>query len=164
GRVFTTEDDLHGGGRSGPVAVISHAFWQTNFAGDPNVLGKTISLNRHNFEVIGVTPPWFRGVLAGQAFDVAIPLGTEPLCHTDQSALGERAWWWLQMLGRLLPEETIEQAEARMNSIAPEIDRATVPTEWDAPGRARYLRRTFSLKPGATGSSFTGAVYKTALL
>jgi putative ABC transport system permease protein len=162
GRVLSADDDRHGGGRSGPVAVISYGFWQANFGGDPNVLGRTISLNRHNFEIVGVTPPWFRGLIVDRPFDVAIPIGCEPLLHTDLSALGERAWWWLRMVGRLKPEETPEQAQAQMNSIAPEINRATVPG-WDAAGRARYLKRSFWLQPGASGISITGSTYKTAL-
>jgi putative ABC transport system permease protein len=163
GRVFTTDDDRHGGGRSGPVAVVSYAFWQANFAGDPNVLGRIISLNRHNFEIVGVTPSWFRGLIVDQPFDVAIPIGCEPLLHTDMSALGHRSWWWLRMIGRLKPGETPEQAQARMNSIAPEINRATVPTGWDAAGQVRYLKRSFWLKSGAAGISITGSTYKTAL-
>ena len=163
GRVISNEDDLHGGGRSGPVAVISYAFWQANFGGDPNVLGKTISLDRHNFEIIGVTPPWFRGVIVDQEYDVAIPIGCEPLLHTDQSALGIRSWWWLRLIGRLKPGETLEQAQARMNSVAPEIARATVPTRWNAGMQATFLKRTFLLKPAATGFSRTGGAYKIAL-
>jgi putative ABC transport system permease protein len=163
GRVFTTDDDRHGGGRSGPVAVVSYAFWQANFAGDPNVLGRTISLNRHNFEIIGITPSWFRGLIVDQPFDVAIPIGCEPLLHTDESALGERAWWWLLMMGRLKPGETPEQAQAQMNSIAPEINRATVPTDWPGQNRERYFKRSFWLESGAAGTSFAGSRYKTAL-
>ncbi len=163
GRVFTTDDDRHGGGRSGPVAVISYAFWQANFGGDPNVLGRNLSVNRHNFEIIGITPPWFRGLVADQSYDFAIPIGCEPLLHTDLSALGHRSWWWLRMMGRLKPGETVQQAQARMNSIAPEINRATVPTGWHAPDQQRYLKRSFLLKSGAAGFSFTGSTYKTAL-
>ena len=68
GRTFTPEDDLHGGGRSGPVAVVSYAFWQDHFAGDPGIVGKTVKLNRHPFEIIGVTPPWFKGLDVDQPF------------------------------------------------------------------------------------------------
>jgi predicted permease len=163
GRVFSTDDDRHGGGSAGPVAVISYGFWQANFAGDPNVLGRTVSLDRHKFEIVGVTPPWFRGLIADQPFDVAIPIGCEPLLHTDMSALGHRSWWWLRMMGRLKPGETPEQAQAQMNSIAPEMNRATLPTDWDAAGRQRYLKRSFWMRPGATGISITGSTYKTAL-
>ncbi len=164
GRIFTNEDDRHGGGRSGPVAVISYAFWQSNYGSDPEVLGKTVSLDRHNFEIVGVTPPWFRGLIADQSLDVVIPIGCEPILHTDQSALGHRSWWWLRMMGRLKPDETLAQAQARMNSTASEINRATLPPAWNAQQQARYLKRTFRLQPGATGFSLTGSMYKTALL
>jgi predicted permease len=163
GRVFSKDDDLHGGGRSGPVAVISYAFWQSNYAGDPDVLGKTVSLNRHNFQIIGITPPWFRGVIVDQGYDVAIPIGCEPLIHTDRSALNNRSWWWLRLMGRLRPGETIQQAEARMNAIAPEIRRATVPANWNAGLQAKYLARTFGLTRGGGGFSPAGRTYKTAL-
>jgi predicted permease len=163
GRTFTPEDDLHGGGRSGPVAVVSYAFWQDHFAGDPGIVGKTVKLNRHPFEIIGVTPPWFKGLDVDQPFDVAIPVGCEPIMHTDRSALSERSWWWLRVIGRLRPGETLAQAEAQMKSIAPAITRATLPPHWDAQGKDRYLHRSFSLAPAATGFSNTGNQYRTGL-
>jgi len=163
GRVFTPDDDLHGGGHAGPVAVISHGFWKRHFAGDPDITGKTIWLNRHPFTIIGVTPPWFRGLDVDTAYDVAIPIGCEPILQTDQSALDARSWWWLRILGRLLPGESREQAEARMKALAPAVHRATVPPNWDANGRRDYLRRSFALRPAATGFSNTGTQYRTAL-
>ena len=92
GRVFTADDDLHGGGHAGPVAVISHGFWKRHFVGDPEIVGKTIRLNRHPFTIIGVTPPWFTGLDTDTAYDVAIPIGCEPILHTDHSALAARSW------------------------------------------------------------------------
>jgi predicted permease len=164
GRVLSSEDDLHGGGRSGPVAVISYTFWQRNFGGDPNVLGKSVRLDRHNFEIVGVTPAWFRGLIVDQGFDVAIPIGCEPIFHPDMSALNHRSWWWLRLGGRLKPGESAQQAEARLNSIAPQINRATVPPNWPAADKQRFLKRTFALPPGATGFSITASRYRTALL
>ena len=163
GRVFTADDDLHGGGHAGPVAVISHGFWKRHFASDPDIAGKTIRLNRHPFTIIGVTPPWFTGLDVDTPYDVAIPIGCEPILHTDQSALAARSWWWLRILGRLLPGETRQQAEARMKALAPELNRATLPTDWDAKGQREYLQRSFSLLPAATGFSDTGHEYRRAL-
>ncbi|MGO4883098.1 MAG: ADOP family duplicated permease [Bryobacteraceae bacterium] len=163
GRVFATDDDLHGGGRTGPVAVISHGFWRRHFGSDPAIVGKTIRLNRHPFTIIGVTPPWFTGLDVDTAYDVAIPIGCEPILHTDQSALDARSWWWLRMLGRLMPGETVQQAEAKMKALAPEIYRATLPSNWDSEGQRDYLRRSLALRPAATGFSDTGRQYRTAL-
>lgn len=163
GRVLTPSDDRHGGGPSGPVAVISYTFWKTHFAGDPDVVGKAVRLDRHLFTVVGVAPQWFTGLDVDQGFDVAVPIGCEPLLNTDRSALGERSWWWLRMVGRLAPNQTRAQAEARMNSIAPEIARATLPKNWGPDGQKRYLRRSFVLRPAATGFSGTARQYRTAL-
>ncbi len=163
GRVFTADDDLHGGGRAGPVAVISYSFWKRHFASDPDIVGKTIRLNRHLFTIVGVTPPWFTGLDVDTAYDVAIPIGCEPILHTDRSALAARSWWWLRILGRLLPGETPQQAEAKMKALAPEVNRATLPSDWDADGQREYLQRSFALRPAATGFSDTGSQYRTAL-
>jgi predicted permease len=163
GRVFTPDDDLHGGGHAGPVAVISQKFWKRHYSSDPDILGKTIRLNRHPFTIVGVTPPWFTGLDVDTAFDVAIPIGCEPLLHTDQSALAARSWWWLRILGRLAPGETRQQADAKMKALAPEVNRATLPTDWDAKGQREYLQRSFAVRPAATGFSETGHSYRIAL-
>ncbi len=163
GRVFTPDDDLHGGGRSGPVAVLSHSFWKHHFAGDPEIVGKTVRLDRHPFTIVGVTPPWFTGLDVDTHYEVAIPIGCEPILHTDQSALDKRSWWWLRILGRLQPGESQPQAEAKMKALAPELARATLPADWDPDGKRQYLQRSFALLPAATGFSGTGRTYRTAL-
>ena len=164
GRVFTKDDDKHGGGSFGPVAVISYAFWQARFGGDPNVLGRTIKLDRRGFEIVGVTPPWFTGLNVDRGYDVAIPIGCEPILHTDRSALAHRSWWWLTILARLQPAGTLQQAEAQLNSIAPEIQRATVSELWGPQSKKEYLRRTFDLHPAAVGFSEARVRYGKALI
>lgn len=163
GRVIENSDDVHGGGRSGPVAVISYGFWQSNFAGDPNIIGKTVHLDRRAFQIVGVTPPWFTGLDVDSPYDVAIPIGCEPLLHTDMSALNHRSWWWLRIIGRLKPGETEARAAAIMNALAPEVNRATLPPTWPAAGQKNYLKRSFTLEPSATGFSNTGRRYRKAL-
>jgi putative ABC transport system permease protein len=163
GRVITARDDRHGCGPDGPVAVISYGFWKGHFAGDPNILGKTFTVDRHPFQIVGVTPSWFTGLENDRTYDFAIPIGCEPLLNTDQSALGQRSWWWLQILGRLKTGETIQQAQARLNAIAPEIYRATIPPNWSSDMQKVYRRSTFSLHPAATGFSDTRARYRIAL-
>lgn len=163
GRVITNEDDLHGGGKFGPVAVISYSFWQSHFGGDASIIGKTIRLNRRQFEIVGVTPAWFTGLDVDRGYEVAIPIGCEPILHTDMSFLDNRSVWWLQILGRLAPVTTMQQAEAQLNSLAPEIYKATVPGNWEQRDQKEYLLRSFELRPAATGFSNTGSHYRDAL-
>jgi hypothetical protein len=99
GRTFTTSDDRRGGGPDGPVAVLSYDFWRRRFGGAGDVVGRTLSIERAPFTVVGVTPPDFFGPEVGRTFDVAIPLGDEPLIR--ESWLEERSSWWISIMARL---------------------------------------------------------------
>jgi hypothetical protein len=74
GRLLAASDDQRG--CAAPGAVISHGFWQREYGGDPNVVGRKITLSDQSFEIIGVTPASFFGLEVGRTFDVAIPIGT----------------------------------------------------------------------------------------
>jgi predicted permease len=160
GRVFTTEEDRRG---TPPMMVISYGFWKRNFANDPNVVGKTVHLDRHVFEVVGVTPPWFTGLDVDRSFDVAIPITCEPMLHADRSILDERAAWWLQIVGRLAPGRSPQQAEAELKAYAPGLLQAAVPSGFSLDDQKQFLRASFQLSPAATGFSGVRARYKTAL-
>jgi putative ABC transport system permease protein len=162
GRIFTKNDDQRGQGQ-GAVAVIGYSFWKRNFAGDSSVIGKTIRLNRHTFEIVGVTPPWFRGLDVDRSYDVALPIGTKPILRTDESALDNRLAWWLLMIGRISPGESLPQARDRLNASAPEIFRATMPPGVPPQVQKEYLKTSFALRPAATGFSDTGGRYRIAL-
>jgi putative ABC transport system permease protein len=150
GRGFTAEDDRRGGA---PVAILSHGFWQREFGGDPSVLSRTVSLDGHAFQVIGVTPPEFFGVRVGFTFDVMIPLGNEPIIRGAESSLDRRSSWWLSLFGRLAPGQTMAQAEARLRALQPQMREATMPQDWRAQDQARYIIDPFGVLPAATGIS-----------
>jgi predicted permease len=160
GRVLSGYDDRRG---ARALAVLSYSFWQRRFAGDPDIAGKTVRLNKHAFEIVGVTPPWFTGLNVDRGFDVAIPLACEPVLHPDRSSLDQRSDWWLTLLGRLRPEESISQAAARMKLFAPEVNRATLPPNYETKDQAEYLKNSFTLSPAAGGFSETGSEYRGAL-
>jgi putative ABC transport system permease protein len=152
GRVFTPADNARGGGPDGPVAVISHAFWQRRFAGADDVVGRPLALNGVTFTVIGVTGPSFFGPVIGRSFDVAVPLGTATLLHAESpSRLDMRAWWWLRMIARLKPGQALEDATAAVRAVQPQIREATLPGEWRAQDLPQYLADGFTLVPAASG-------------
>src|SRR6266566_4093945 len=88
GRALTTADDRRGCGAA--AAVLSYGFWQAHYAGDPAVLGRTIQLDTHLFQIVGVTPPSFFGVDVGRFFDVAVPLCSEAVIHGGNGWLDQR--------------------------------------------------------------------------
>jgi putative ABC transport system permease protein len=73
-----------------------------------------------------------------------------------------RSWWWLRILGRLLPGETPQQAEAKMKALAPEVYRATLSPNGTRTASA-IPAAIVRLRPAATGFSDTGTQYRTAL-
>jgi putative ABC transport system permease protein len=161
GRVFTDADDRKGCGS--PGAVLSHAFWQTRYGGNPDAIGKTIMLDRRRFDVIGVAQPGFFGVEVGRAFDVAIPLCAEPLLRAPQPATGRRDAWWLDVMGRLKPDWTIERAQVQLATISPDIFRATVSPSYKPDTAKNYTSFTLTADAAATGVSNLRRAYATQL-
>jgi putative ABC transport system permease protein len=101
------------------VVVLSHTLWQTRFGGDPGILGRTITLDRKPYTVVGVAPPGFIFPVNAPnvqlwttiAADREAPPGDTPI--TEQ-----RVAHLLRALGRLKHGVTIEQARADLNVIA----------------------------------------------
>jgi predicted permease len=92
-----------------PAAVISHAFWQRAFGGDPRAVGATIAINGHPFSVVGITGPAFRGLSTGTRFapltDVTVAIAKQPLVFAPEGgalfAADNRLW--LRMMARVPP-------------------------------------------------------------
>ncbi len=151
GRVFSPPDDQRGCGA--PGAVISHSFWQREFSGSRDALGKRLLLEGRAFEVIGVTPPGFFGVEVGRTFDVAIPLCAEGFLYGKESRIDQKKGWWLASFGRLKPGWSIEQTRAQLQSISEGIFRATLPDGY-LPGDVKnYLAFTLTAEPAGSGVS-----------
>jgi predicted permease len=117
GRAITDEDDK---AVAVPVVVLSHQFWQERFAADPAAIGQTLKLNQQAFTIIGVTPPAFTGELQLDFRPaVTVPIASVPLLHGEGNNLGAAkrpGRWWLDVMGRLKPGATREQARASLNN------------------------------------------------
>jgi putative ABC transport system permease protein len=165
GRTFSAADDVRGGGASGPVAVISHGFWQRHFGGAPDVVGRTLTLERIPFTVIGVTPPEFFGMSVGRAFDVAVPFGAEPLVRgVKDSRLDQRDSWWIEVLVRLKPDQTLDRGIADLRARQPAIREATRIAGVSALDRDEHLKDPFTLDADAVGDSSLRGQYRGPLV
>ncbi|MGB2715214.1 MAG: ABC transporter permease [Vicinamibacterales bacterium] len=153
GRTFGRDDDRRGGGPDGPVAVISYNFWQRRFGGAADVIGQPLMVERVTYTIIGVTPPEFFGTEVGRKFEVAIPIGTEPLVRGKETSLDRRSNWWLSIVIRLKPGQTMDTATAALRGMQPQIREATMPQDWPEQYKKTYLNEGFILIPAATGSS-----------
>jgi predicted permease len=155
GRVIISADTRTA--TNGGVAVISHRFWREHFAGADEVMGRQVTVQRKEFTVIGVMPPGFSGVDIGRAADVMLPFAD------DASWLGTVDSAWLQIMVRRKAGQSLEQANAALRGVQPQIRAATV-SGVTAGRAARYLTRPLTLASAATGNSSLRRQFETPLL
>jgi predicted permease len=112
GRGLMPMDDRMPGAH--PVAVVSHAFWTRRLSADPDVVGRTLTLEQQPFTIVGVTRPGFFGEAVGRAPDIWVPMMMHPTLNPGPSLLADPRVGWLQVIGRLQPGVTPQQAEAAL--------------------------------------------------
>jgi predicted permease len=116
GRAFTPDEDRYGAGN---VVVLSHALWDHQYGGDPNILGKAVKLDEKPFTVIGVMPASFRfpfdGAPLSEMADLWVPIAFEPDRLSPENRTRE---FGVGLIGRLKPGVSREQAQKDVESIA----------------------------------------------
>ena len=120
GRTFV-EEDCRAPGAS-PVVVLGDELWRSRFGADQLIVGKSVSLNRTKFVVIGVAAPGFLG-LDPWPSEFWAPLTMQKALEPDTDLLSEDNTGWLALLGRMRPGVTLEEVRADLGVIAAGIDR-----------------------------------------
>ncbi len=98
------------------VTVISSAIWRRYFNRDPGVIGRTVTLNRYRFTIIGVLPENFLGLSAGDRSDFYIPMSAQALVR-PHCPLTAADVWWVQVMARLSPGVGDEQLQASLGGV-----------------------------------------------
>jgi predicted permease len=156
GRLFTEADDLQPGAH--PYAVISHDYWSRRFGRDPKVLGRTLRLSNHVFEIIGVAPEPFTGTEPGTMIDIFLPTMMNASVERPDST-------WMRTLARIKPGVAIEPVREKLNAvtIAFERERAKGFTGMPQQSIDNWLKQTVFLEPASAGISGLQADYRRAL-
>jgi predicted permease len=110
GRLFTPEDDRAPGGH--PVAVLGFTHWRSRFNGDPSIVGRSITVNGHALEVVGVVQQGFEGLDIGQPVQLYVPVSMQPKMGPAWLQLEGRRFRWVQVYARLRNGMTAETAQA----------------------------------------------------
>jgi predicted permease len=116
GRWISPQDDRQTDG--GRVVVLGYQYWLRHLDGDPGAVGQELVLQDQPFQIIGIAPDSFRGHFVDQPADIWTPLSTQPIMMRRNSMLvgsNRTMMYWLDILGRLAPGVTLEQAEASVN-------------------------------------------------
>lgn len=166
GRVFGAQDAAQL--RAHPGVVLGHSCWKKDFGGDPNIVGRSISLLRGKdtrvpFDVWGVLPPTFREINPDS--DRCLWMSTESwAAFRGGNELTSRGSRWLNVIGRLRPGASVAQANRQVAAIAETLD-----TEYPVSDRGRSARAIsdFSYRmdqAGTTGLLLFGIVAGVVLL
>ncbi len=109
GRALASSDDQVAGkgGLDGGVVVISKAYWQRRFGGDPSVVGRTVRLFQSTVNIVGVLPTEAMSLEPGRPIDIAAPM-----MLSDPATLANRGAWWMEIVGRLKPRVHPQKAAA----------------------------------------------------
>jgi predicted permease len=161
GRLLMEADDTRG--CSAPGTVLSYEFWQKEFGGDPAVVGRTMTLSRYPFQVVGVAPRQFTGLEVGRRFDLAIPLCAEWLPPGSHSRLDSGTDWFLIVMGRRKPGVDLAGATASLAAISPAVFETSLPGDYPAENVKEYRAFQLEALDGRTGISMLRAQYAGAL-
>jgi len=141
GRTLAPADDVTGGNPDGLAVVISERFWRSWFDGAPDVVGRKLEIDNIPVTVVGVMPKSFIGANPTLQSEIFVPLALEQMFEGPRSmiAAGYHGWW-LNVMGRLQPGVTLEQANAQLLPVSMPIVHESVP---DAGWIARVEKKHF---------------------
>jgi predicted permease len=158
GRIIEEPDDAAPG--AGPVVVLSNDFWQSEFGGAADIVGRKLLINQHPMTVVGVAAAGFHGVDVGAVPALWIPASMYAEVYpgsTDVQDILHRPTTWMQILARLRPDQTPARAQAalqpwfktwlRENMLRPGFPAIT------ADRRRRYLASSLQLTSAPQGHS-----------
>jgi predicted permease len=154
-----------------PAVMLSAQYWHEHFGADPGVVGKQISVNNVSFTVVGVMPPGFTGTLQVDSTPaVIVPLAFEPALERDETSMehdGKPGVWYLNLMGRLKPGATIDEARESLASTfqavsldqMPPPKRANEPAVLEPKDYPQLLALTGSLGMTETRRRYTSTIY-----
>jgi putative ABC transport system permease protein len=161
GRTFTPDDDRRG--CAAPPAVISYGFWQREYGGSPSAIGRSVLLDGHAYDIVGVTPASFFGVEVGRSFDVAVPICAEALSRGARSGLDKPDVWFLSVFGRLKGDWTVEKATGHLASLSGPMFKATLPERYSADDAKSYVNFKLGAFQAGNGVSSLRRNYESPL-
>jgi len=164
GRLFNAADDRTPGAH--PVAVLSHGFWTRRFGSNPAVLNQALTVNGHALTIVGVAAQGFNGLQVGGNADVMVPVMMKAQMTPTWNDLDDRRSRWLNVVARLKPGITAEQAEVQMNVVYDQIKQQEIAAYANVTEnfKQRFLQKHLEVLPGGRGLSDLRSQFSSALV
>jgi predicted permease len=159
GRLLANPDDSAG---CAPRVVLSYDFWRREFGGDPQAVGRSLTLNARPSEIVGVAPAGFFGLDVGSGFDIAVPICAERALNGGER-LTSGSDWWLVAVGRLAPGWTPERATAQLQAISAGIFESTLSPTYPVASAPNYRAFKLEAVSAAYGDSLLRSRYQAPL-
>ncbi len=156
--------------RAEPVVILNYQFWKNRLSADPDIVGKTLTMDGIPHVVVGVAPDQFGGHLGFTGWDLFVPLERHPrlLARTaadaEENFRADRSKEWLNIHGRLSPAVSVEQASAAVAAVTAQLATAYPATNEFKAGIAAaydplgYLQRPQLRIIQTVGLTLTGMV------
>ncbi len=161
GRTLTPVDDQE---RARPAAVISYRYWSKKFNNDASVVGRVVDLNGVPFTIVGVTPPEFFGVrVESNPADFWLPVAFQAKLLRRESWLKDPNTYWLDLMGRLEPGVSNQQAQAAVNVQLHQFFSAQAGSHISSEIRRDIEKSNIQLSPGGRGLSTLRLFYSKPL-
>jgi predicted permease len=164
GRLLDPQDDRAVG--ESHVAVLSHAYWSTRFASDPNVLNQTIIVNGQTLTIVGVAPRGFDGTTMGSKPQVFVPITMRGYMQPGFKRWDDRQVYWAYLFARLRSDVAIESARAALNgqyhAIINDVE-APLQKGMSEATMKRFRSKSIGVEPGGHGQSSVPSEAKTPL-
>ena len=136
-------------GEAAPVVVLGERFWRQQFGGDPHAIGQRLTVDGVPLTVIGVTPPGFHGLQVDAGADFLVPMSVlRRIAGDPRAPLRAR-----NLIGRLRPGVTLEDARAEMSALWPAVQEAGMPP--GLPAAAQQQIRAVRPKVEGIGTGFS---------
>ncbi len=140
------------------LVMLSYSFWQTRFASNRSIVGKTLVINGRNMTVIGVAQRGFEGVELGRASKIFIPIMMKAQITPFWDAMKDRRWRWVNAFGRLKPGISLQQAKASLqpfmhSMLEMEVKEAAF-SKASSYTKQQFLKSWMDVLPGSQGRSY----------
>jgi len=164
GRLIGPVDDRAPG--ESHVAVLSHAYWQTRFASDPNVLNQSMLVNGQAMTIVGVAPRGFDGTTLGAKPQVFVPITMHETMSPGWKGFDNRRSYWAYLFARLKPGISVEQARVALNgqyhAIINDVE-APLQKQMSDQTMARFRSRMLAVEQSPRGQTSVSGEAKTPL-
>jgi predicted permease len=146
GRPFIPDEESVGPGAH-PVVILGYGFWQTRFGSDPNILGRTIQMNGHSWEVVGVAPPEFKGPVNFASIPIYVPLMMQREISPGYDLIEARGNNMMTAVARLRDGQTVEHAREVLDALLLQL-REEYPDHYDTQlGHTLVLQNEAGIHP-----------------